>query len=145
MNMTRPSSAPRRPHARPTGRPAQRGVTLLEVLVSVLIFSFGILGLVALDARSTQFSVNAEDRTRASLLANELASRMWTQGTVDLPAADVADWQARVEDPAAEGLANGVGAVVVNGNTAEITITWRAPFNPEAGGGNRYTTQVVMP
>ena len=47
----------------------QRGVTLIEVLVSVLIMSFGILGIVALQARAIQFSLDADDRNRAALFA----------------------------------------------------------------------------
>ena len=62
----------------------QGGAFLLEVLISILIFSFALLGLVALQARAVQFSVNAEDRNRAALLANELVATMLTQQSVDV-------------------------------------------------------------
>ena len=136
----------RRPlvHARALAR-AQRGSSLIEVLVSVLIFSFGLLGLLALQGRATQFSISAEDTGRAALLANELASEMWALRSVTLPAAAVTAWQARVASAAADGLPDGTGTVVVAGNVAEITISWRPPRAASgAENRNRYTTQVVV-
>lgn len=131
---------------------AQGGVMLLEVLVSILIFSFGILGMVGMHARAAQFSTNAEDRNRASLLANEIATAMWTAGTTTLPAATITAWQARVGTAAAQvladnslatpaGLPNGVGDVSVAAGVATITITWRATFD---SADNRFVTQVVL-
>jgi len=81
MNLFVKPSSPLRPSQR------QRGSTLLEVLVSVLIFSFGILGLVAMQVRATQYSVDAEDRNRAALLADDLAAQMRLARTVTLPTA----------------------------------------------------------
>lgn len=49
----------------------QSGVLLIEVMIAVLIFSFGLLGLAGLQATATQSSVNAEERIRASLLASD--------------------------------------------------------------------------
>ena len=56
-----------------------RGMTLVEVLVSLLIFSFGLLGLMGLQARALRFSIGAEDTNRAALLANEVAAQMLTR------------------------------------------------------------------
>ena len=123
---------------------SQTGAGLIEVLVSILIFSFGILGLVALHARGTQLSIDAEDRNRAALLANEIATEMWTMQSVNLTAAAIEAWQARVANAQASGLPQGAGNVVVNGNVADITVTWRPPSRA-AGDASRLTTQVVMP
>lgn len=130
-----------------TERRLQSGATLIEVLVSILVFSFGILGLVALHARATQFSVDAEDRTRAALLANELATTMWTAGTVNLSAADIAAWETRVAAVQESGLPNGEGEVTVDGNVANIVISWRHPTRAQGADGAeaRFTTQVVIP
>ena len=54
-------------------------MTLIEVLVSLLIFSFGFLGLIGMQARAVQLSTDAEDRSRAALLANDIVTTMWTQ------------------------------------------------------------------
>jgi type IV pilus assembly protein PilV len=130
---------------RPMSRPRQRGMSLLEVLVSVLIFSFGLLGLLALQGRAVQFSASAEDTGRAALLANELSAQMWAARSVTLPAAAITAWQARVAAPEVDGLPDGSGSVVVNGTVAEITISWRPPRAAStAENRNRYTTQVMV-
>jgi type IV pilus assembly protein PilV len=123
-------------------------MTLIEVLVAILIFSFGLLGFVGLQARAIQFSVSAEDSNRAALLANEIASTMELAQTVNLPPTTVSAWQARVSDPTGAGLANGTGTVTaVTANTATVTITWQATSaaSGAANSVNRYTTQVVLP
>jgi type IV pilus assembly protein PilV len=64
----------------------QRGSMLIEVLVAVLIFSVGILGIVGLQASSVKASSDAKYRSEAGLLANELIGQMWasdrTQATL---------------------------------------------------------------
>jgi type IV pilus assembly protein PilV len=118
----------------------QAGMSLIEVLTSLLIFSLGILGLLGLQTRAIQFSTSAEDSNRAALLANEIVSTMWVKQTPNVSAADYAAWQARVGDASIDGLPNGVGEVVVVGNLAQVTITWRAPRAP-VGSENRFVTQ----
>jgi type IV pilus assembly protein PilV len=56
----------------------QAGAFLLEALIGLLIFSFGILGIVALQAQSMRFTNDAELRAEATYLANSLISQMWT-------------------------------------------------------------------
>lgn len=127
---------------RPPRHAAQRGVMLLEVLISVLIFSIGLLGLVALQARAHQYSASAEDTNRAALLANEISSVMWGAKSLSVSAATYATWQARVADPSVDGLPNGTGTVTTAGGTASITITWRPPSAASSAAANRYVTQV---
>ncbi|MBA3624369.1 MAG: fimbrial assembly protein [Methylibium sp.] len=130
---------------RPSSRQPQAGMMLIEVLVSILIFSFGILGTVALHARAIQYSGTAEDRGRASLLANEIVSAMWTSGTATLPAAAITAWNTRVGDATATGLPGGAGTVAVDADgVATITVTWQPTF-AAAGATNRLVTQVVVP
>lgn len=61
-----------------TGKPApsrkaQRGSSLLEVLISILLMSFGMLALAGMQAYSVAAQKNAANRAIASALANELA------------------------------------------------------------------------
>ncbi|MDO9096397.1 MAG: prepilin-type N-terminal cleavage/methylation domain-containing protein [Rubrivivax sp.] len=121
-----------------------RGVSLIEVLVVIVLFSFGLIGMVGLQARAVQFSVSAEDSSRAALLANEIVSAMWGANSINLSAAELTAWDTRVGDAANRGLPNGTGAVVVAGNVATVTITWRAPHEP-ATTVHRYVTQVQIP
>ena len=127
---------------------SQGGMMLLEVLVSILIFSIGLLGTVALYARSIQNSVATEDRARASLLANELAATMWTSGTLELASATLADWNGRIDAGSnpGTGLPAGVGTVAIVGDLATITITWR-PTNTATGSNDTQSlmTQVTRP
>lgn len=55
----------------------QQGVVLLEALIGILIFSLGILALVAMQAISVSTVSNARYRTEAAFLANEIISDMW--------------------------------------------------------------------
>ena len=138
-------------HNIPTPRQSQSGVTLIEVLVAILIFSFGLLGFVGLQARAIQYSMSAEDSNRAALLANDIASTIVTTGagSASASASAVSAWQTRVSTPASGGLPNGQGtvstAVSAVGNVATITLTWRA--NGAANGAtnsiNKYVTQVI--
>ena len=125
-------------------RRAARGISLIEVLVVLVLFSFGLIGMVGLQARALQTSVGAEDSARAALLANDIASRMWGARSVTLDAAVVEDWNDRVADPTQGGLPNGEGTVTVAGNVATIRVTWRAPHEP-ATASHVYQTQVQMP
>lgn len=117
---------------------------MVEVLIVLVLFSLGLLGMVGLQARATQSSVSAEDNNRAALMANELAALMWASNTVVLPAATVAAWNTRLADATGVGLPNGAGTVVVAANVARITITWRPP-QMAVGDSRRYVTEVLIP
>ncbi|MDX1695194.1 MAG: type IV pilus modification protein PilV [Ketobacteraceae bacterium] len=54
----------------------QRGVTLIEILVSLVIISLFLLGMGALQARALQGSLDSSQRSKAGWLAYELADRM---------------------------------------------------------------------
>jgi type IV pilus assembly protein PilV len=62
---------------RPSLPASQRGFMVLEALISILIFSIGILGVVALQAASVKNAGDAKYRSDASLLTNTLISQMW--------------------------------------------------------------------
>jgi type IV pilus assembly protein PilV len=117
----------------------QAGMSLIEVLTSLLIFSIGILGMLSLQTRAMQFSTSAEDTNRAALLANEIASQMWDQKSLTV---DTTAWAARVADTQNGGLPSGTGTVTVTAGVANITITWIPPTAP-AGEVNRFVTQVM--
>ena len=54
------------------------GFTLLEVLVTLVIMSIGLLGLASLQLRSLQYTHASYQRTLASIYAKDMAERMWT-------------------------------------------------------------------
>ncbi|AKJ28135.1 type IV pilus modification protein PilV [Caldimonas brevitalea] len=54
----------------------QRGLSMIEILVSVVIMSLGILSLAALLTNATRYNKTTEYRSVATLLANDMADRM---------------------------------------------------------------------
>jgi type IV pilus assembly protein PilV len=57
-------------------RPAHRGFTLIEVLVTLLIVAIGLLGLAGLQVTGLRSNLSSEARSQASLLANDIIERM---------------------------------------------------------------------
>jgi type IV pilus assembly protein PilV len=58
-------------------KPAQHGVVLIEVLVSILIFSVGVLAIVGLQANMIQNTADAKYRSEASYIAQSTIGRIW--------------------------------------------------------------------
>lgn len=56
---------------------AQRGIVLLESLIAILVFSLGILALVSMQAFAVNAASDAQYRSDAVQLANELIGSMW--------------------------------------------------------------------
>jgi type IV pilus assembly protein PilV len=129
----------RRPRRWPAGA---RGVALIEVMVGLLIFLVGVLGIIGLQAKAIQFTVQAEDRSRAALLANELVAQMWTQQSTALSDEDVGKWKARVAD----ALPDASASVNTNGGVTTVQIQWKSPKATQGDtANNQYVTQVALP
>lgn len=60
----------------PAKAASQQGFMLLESLLALLIFSLGILGMVAINARAIQAATDAEFRTDAAKFADEIATQI---------------------------------------------------------------------
>jgi type IV pilus assembly protein PilV len=115
--------------------PSQRGVTLVEVLVTVVIISVGLLGVAALHLNSLRNNFDALKRTQASILAGDIADRMRANRIVALnqgynatapvdPQAgrDVLQWQTSLSTL----LPSGVGTISLPAGSkiATIQISW---------------------
>lgn len=124
---------------------AQSGFMMVEVLVAILLFSIGLMGLVALQAASTQNATNAEYRTIAANLSNELVTQMWLKKTADPTAAglspEVTSWKAKV----AASLPNATGEVLRAGGVTSVTVRYKLPSKLASENSNQYSTQVVIP
>ena len=85
----------------PTNLPNARsrrtcGFTLIEVLITVLITSIGLLALAAMQARALQDSHSSFQRTVAIVQANDLVERLWAgrcAGPLVFPNSIYADWR----------------------------------------------------
>jgi type IV pilus assembly protein PilV len=126
-------------------RAAGRGVALLEVLVALLIFMFGILGLVGLQAALTRAQTSGKFRVDATFLAEEYVGTLWGDtanvGTYVITAGSCvttsnqvcADWVSKLANNLPEG-----GAVVTVDASGNVTIkiTWTVPSE----GAHTYET-----
>lgn len=58
--------------------PVQRGTSLIEVLVTLVILTIGLLGLTGLQSRLQVSELEAYQRAQALILLNDMASRVAT-------------------------------------------------------------------
>ena len=128
---------------------AQRGFLLLEGLIAILIFSFGVLALIGLQAVVVKETAEAKYRMEASMFTNQLIGQMWAEDKLTI-ATDFAspsgaryvDW--RNEVVAAAGLpgaaANPPTVVFGVNNQVTITVFWQAPGAPTGTPAHRFVT-----
>jgi type IV pilus assembly protein PilV len=117
-------------------RSGQRGVTLLEALLGIFIFSIGILGVIGMQASAVRTVAESKYRTDASFLANALIAQMWVDranlanyeyaGSGTPPAA-VDPWVDRVANTLPGTAAFGPTVDVAPDNTVTVTIFWQHP------------------
>lgn len=55
----------------------QTGFSMIEVLVAILIFAFGVLGMVGIQASSVRYQTDAKFRADASVIAEDAVARIW--------------------------------------------------------------------
>ena len=125
----------------------KKGFTLLEVLIAVLIFAIGLLGLAKIQGQSLRLTHDSLLRTTANLMAADMADRMranfiatnlglfspynnskgasnpncFSTGCTpnEMALQDVYDWSAAL----ASGLPNGAGTVCVDSTPKDGTPT----------------------
>jgi type IV pilus assembly protein PilV len=109
-------------HAAQKPPAGQCGSVLLESLIAILIFSFGILGLVGLQAASIKNTTQAKERIDASLVANQRIAEMWVDR------ANLAGYTETDTDIAnTTKLPNGKRTTVIAGDQVTITVNWQMP------------------
>ncbi len=130
-------------------RRLQRGVSLIEVLVTVIVLAIGLLGLAGLQLNSLRFNYSAYQNSQATVMTNDILDRMRANmgaaqtGAYDIalgsmPAAssctgagancssagmagaDLFEWKQAL----AAVLPSGDGSVVRNGDLFVITVRW---------------------
>ncbi|HVF64427.1 MAG TPA: hypothetical protein VNE58_10565 [Casimicrobiaceae bacterium] len=103
----------------------QCGGFLLEAMVGILIFTLGVLGLVALQGRAIAYQSDAVYRGEAAYLANAYVSRMWADSHANLPLLYALPGQPQYEILKAQ-VDLLPGATLIPGNP-QVTITQTAP------------------
>ena len=118
----------------------QAGSALLEALVAILIFSFGVLGLIGILAGSIRATNDARYRAEAANLAQGLIGDMWSTAAADLDAQfgsggpKLAAWRSQVASllPSATGANLPVVDLSQPGLSAQsrsvvVTMFWQLP------------------
>lgn len=103
----------------------QKGIVLLEALIAILIFSFGVLGIVGLQSAMVKNTSQAKYRADASYIAQRRISMMWANPT-NLNAATYNETNATVPELPA-GQRTTVVTMVGNDANVTVTVTWTAP------------------
>lgn len=127
-----------------------RGFSLVEVMVAVVVFSLGVLGLVRLQATAVKLSTDARQRAEATFLADQLLARMLISDPAtatsfahrpgggscaptgaDSTNATVTDWLSQVSAtfPSAGSDAQ---QVIVNGSDVTVRLCWQNGPNDTA-------------
>jgi type IV pilus assembly protein PilV len=136
------------PTARSATRREQAGVMLLEALLSILIFSVGVLAIIGLQVTSVKQASDSKYRSDASLLANQLIGQMWTgnrnaatlQTDFQTGGTAYTTWLADVTNsstglPGAAANPPTVDVVInpaTNSSQVTVTLSWRAPYEATA-------------
>jgi type IV pilus assembly protein PilV len=104
-------------------RTFQRGSMMVEVLVSVVLLSVSVLGLVRVLGQSVKDSGELEYRSVASTLADQTIGRMWVTDPATL------NTYAATNTGTITDLPSGTRTVTYNAATKVITVTiaWQAP------------------
>lgn len=130
----------------------QRGFSLLEALIALVIVSLGMLGIAGIIANSLKVNQGAQIRSQASWLAHDIIDSMRANRSAaadyagaDCAAAptggtiaedDLASWCAALLN----ALPSGTGTVNVAGDLVTVTVQWD---DTRAAGGSA-TQQFVM-
>lgn len=115
----------------------QRGATLLEALIGILIFSIGILALVGMQALAIKHMSDAKYRSDAAFFASEIIGQMWVNRTslgtyayagAGAPPAAIDSWVTSIQNalPGVTAAAN-LPIITVAGTTVTVTVRWQLP------------------
>ena len=100
----------------------QAGVSLLEVLISLLIFSIGVLGIVGLHATASKDAGEAQYRAVAASLSEQLIAQYWTNKT-NINSLSPTSWETAVKS----ALPSGEGKATYKNQYLNITVCWQTP------------------
>lgn len=132
----------------------QRGSMMLEVLITIVILTIGLLGLAGLQAKLQSSEMESYQRAQALLLLNDMANRITTNrnaaasyetasalgaqmacptDTTTQKNKDIGEWCAALQGAAEKSGANDVGAMIggrgcvesVGAGSYMVTVTWQ--------------------
>lgn len=116
-------------------RTKQKGALLIEAMIGILIFSIGVLAVVAMQGRAIGQVSDAKYRIDASFLANEIISQIWVDranlAAYAFPggtASGLTTWTNKLASTL-PGTTLNPPTIAVNAASGQITVTvrWQAP------------------
>lgn len=125
------------------GSGKQRGLTLIEVLIAVVILAIGLLGVAGVQVVSLQQTNNAQIRTLANLHAQDVAEMLRMNAGQALPAAQMTALNERVKSSL--GTEDATVTVTLQGSLATVTVSWveSVPVSQSSTGRKTETLQVL--
>lgn len=118
---------------------SERGFALLEVLISVLLFSIGILGIVGIVGTSMRVSNDARYRAEAVNLADSIVADIWNTAPAQLDSQfgstgpKLAAWRTKTAEllPATSGTSLQLDitqpGLSLQSRSIVITVSWQLP------------------
>jgi type IV pilus assembly protein PilV len=120
----------------PTSASSQQGVVIIEALIAILIFSFGVLGIVGMQANMIRNTSDSKFRSDAAYIAQQRIGLMWSDPVNVLnflepaPGTDISDL-----------LPNGTRTVEqVNVGEFVVTVRWQQPGEVQ----HKFTTTATI-
>jgi type IV pilus assembly protein PilV len=95
----------------------QHGFSMIELLVAMLIFSIGLLGIASLQVAGMRMTRDAELMGRASLYVSSMAEKIRANHSTLV---DIDDWNQTIQT----ALPNGVGEVTSANRMHTISVSW---------------------
>jgi type IV pilus assembly protein PilV len=141
------------------GAKREQGVMLLEALIGILIFSIGILSMVAMQAVAIGTISDAKYRSDASFLANQIITQIWLDRGVNMAnmtsyaypggtATELSNWITKVNNALPQTTGANAPAITVTltgtpatSGTVDVTIKWQPP---NSGTVHSYRTISVV-
>lgn len=111
--------------AKPSRRSRVQGISLIEVLVSVLLAAIGLLALSGANVMSIRYSKMSQYRGTAAMLAADLAERMRANSINITSYAVTSNFSAQASAPALDTSCEGYVAPCVAGIAAYDLANWR--------------------
>lgn len=128
----------------------QRGILLVEAAVAMLLFLLGIMGMVAVSARAVTAQSDAQYRTLAAALSNQIAQQAWLAVDRSSGDATVQDATVRAALATFQHQPGGTDCNHFSGTPSShaAVVNWVAAVRNAANGGlpgtTEFTQQIVI-